>query len=132
MAGIQTTQDVRADRRHRVKELRARQGFARQLLDFYGALLAVQEKAYVAAASVRPAGRNLASYCADVVVPGIVDVSLFAGPGQLQSPLLHRLATEQPGRMIGQWDARGSQALADRYLSRASRGPARDAVAGEV
>src|SRR5256884_9727330 len=105
MAEILTTQDVWADRRHRVKELRARQGFARQLLDFYGALLAVQEKAYVEAVSVRPAGRNLASYCADVVVPGIVDVSLFAGPAQLGSQLLHRLEPSQHLRLLGQWIA---------------------------
>ena len=38
--------DVWTDRRRRIKELRVRQGFARQLLDFYGALLAVQEKVY--------------------------------------------------------------------------------------
>ena len=132
MAAIQTTQDVWADRRHRVKELRARQGFARQLLDFYGALLAVQEKAYVEAASVRPAGRNLASYCADVVVPGIVDVSLFAGPDQLRSQLLHRLETEQPLRMIEQWIAGDSQAMVDRYLARASLGPVLEALDAEA
>src|SRR2546429_8750428 len=132
MAAILTTQDVWADRRHRVKELRARQGFARQLLDFYGALLAVQEKAYQEAASVRPAGRNLASYCADVVVPSVIDVSLFAGPDQLRSQLLHRLETQQPLRMIEQWIAGDPQVMVDRYLARASLGPVLEALDAEA
>src|SRR5205823_8892942 len=39
MAMTLTANDVWAERRRRVAELRARQGFARQLLDYYGGLL---------------------------------------------------------------------------------------------
>ena len=84
------------ERRRRVAELRARQGFARQLLDFYRALLGVQERAYLNAASSRPSADKLASYVADMVVPAVVDVSLFAGPDQLRGQLTDRLETEQP------------------------------------
>jgi FdhE protein len=132
MAAILTAPDTWVDRRRRVKELRARQGFARQLLDFYGALLAVQENACLEAASVRPPGRDLASYVAEVVVPSIVDVSLFAGPDQLRSQLLHRLETEQPVRMIEQWIAGESQPVVDRYLARASLGPVLETLDAEA
>ena len=124
--------DVWTDRRRRVKELRVRQGFARQLLDFYGALLAVQEKVYLEVASIHPAGRELSSYVADAVVPSIVDVSLFAGPDELRSQLLHRLETEQPVRMIEQWIAGEPQVMVDRYLARASLGPVLEALGAEA
>jgi len=105
MAVTLAATDIWADRRRRVSELRTRQGFARQLLDFYGALLAVREKAYLDAASAAPAPSELASYVADVVVPSVIDVSLFAGPDRFRSQLIHRLETEHPIRMIERWIA---------------------------
>ena len=105
------------ERRRRVAELRARQGFARQLLDFYGALLGVQERAYLNAASSRPSADKLASYVADMVVPAVVDVSLFAGPDQLRGQLTDRLETEQPARILRRWIAGEPQPMIDRYLA---------------
>jgi FdhE protein len=116
------------ERRRRVAELRARQGFARQVLDFYGTLLGVQERAYRDAASHRPPPDMLASYTADVVAPRVVDASVFAGPDRLRSQLMHRLETEQPQRMIERWIAGESQPAIDRYLARASLGPVLEAL----
>jgi len=116
------------ERRRRVAELRARQGFARQLLDFYGALLGVQERAYLNAASSRPSADKLASYVADMVVPAVVDVSLFAGPDQLRGQLTDRLETEPPARILRRWIAGEPQPMIDRYLARASLGPVLEAL----
>src|SRR5207253_6632992 len=96
MAVTLTANDVWAERRRRVAELRARQGFARQLLDFYGALLAVQEKAFQGAAAASPAGADIASYVAEVVVPSVVAVSLFAGPARWRSEVILRLEPDNP------------------------------------
>ena len=128
MAVSLTASDIWTQRRRRVAELRVRQGFARQLLDFYGALLGVQEKAFLEAASARPREDSVASYVADVVVPSIVDVSISVGPDQLRSQLIHRLETEHPIRMIERWIVGGEQPLVDRYLARASLGPVLEAL----
>jgi len=132
MAVTLTANDVWAERRRRVAELRARQGFARQLLDFYGALLAVQEKAFQEAAAASPAAADLASYVAEVVVPSVVDVSLFAGPDQLRSEVIHRLETEHPLGMIERWIAGDEQPIVDRYLARAAVGPVLEALGAEA
>ena len=116
------------DRRRRVAQLRGRQNFARQLLDLYGALLAVQEKAFADAAAASPDAGDLAAYVAEVVVPSVVDVTVFAGPDRLRSELMHRLETEDPRQIIERWIAGGEQALVERYLARASLGPVLEAV----
>src|SRR5438309_10707541 len=128
MAVTLTANDVWAERRRRVAELRARQGFARQLLDFYGALPAVQDKAFQEAAAASPAAADLASYVAEVVVPSVVDVSLFAGPDRLRSEVIHRLETEHPLGMIERWIAGDEQPIVDRYLARAALGPVLEAL----
>jgi FdhE protein len=120
--------DLWTQRRRRVSELRTRQGFARQLLDFYGALLGVQEAAFQEAAAAMPAPEDVASYVAEVVVPSVVDVSLFAGPDRLRSELIERLETEQPVGMIEQWIAGDEQPIVDRYLARAALGPVLEAL----
>jgi len=50
MAQAAVAAEPYADRRRRTDELRRRHAFAREVLDFYGALLAVQEQAYEEAA----------------------------------------------------------------------------------
>ena len=120
--------DIWAQRRRRVSELRARQGFARQLLDFYGALLGVQETAFQEAATALPAADDVAAYVAEVVVSRVVDVSLFAGPDRLRSELIHRLETERPVGMIERWIAGDEQPIVDRYLARAALGPVLEAL----
>ena len=112
-----------AERRRRVAELRVRQGFARQLLDFYGALLGVQEKAFLDAGSDMPPPSQLAAYVAELVVPRVVDVSVTAGPERLRSQVLDLLEKNDPLEIVERWIANGEQPLVDRFLARASLGP---------
>jgi hypothetical protein len=120
------------ERRRRVAELRARHRFVRQVLDFYGALLGVQEAAYHEAVSNRPPAHALAGYVADMVVPRVVDATIFAGPDRLRSDLLHSLEAELPLRMIERWIAGESQPAVDEYLARASLGPVLEALGPEA
>jgi FdhE protein len=125
---VAISSDVWAERRRRVGELRSRQGFARQLLDFYGALLGVQEKAYADALAASPSASDLAAFVAEVVAPGVLDVSVSAGPERLRSDLLHRLQLEDPRRMVEGWIAGAAQPPVDRYVARASLGPVLEAL----
>jgi hypothetical protein len=120
------------ERRRRVSELRTRQGFARQLLDFYGALLSVQEKAYFEAIAASPPAGSLAAYVTEVVVPSVIDVSISAGPERMRSELIHRLEVEQPGRMVEGWLEGENQTMIDRFLARASVGPVLEALGGDA
>lgn len=120
--------DVWTDRRRRVAELRVKQGFVRQLLDFYGALLGVQEKAYRDAASASPPPDGLAAFVAEVVAPGVIDVSISTGPERLRSQLIHRLETQHPQRMVECWIAGEQQPMVDRFLARAALEPVLQAL----
>ncbi|TMD30266.1 MAG: hypothetical protein E6I95_15815, partial [Chloroflexi bacterium] len=60
-------------RRRRTQDLRNRYPFAREVLDFYGAILVVQEEAYDAAGSAMPAPEDLVSYVAEMVMPSVVN-----------------------------------------------------------
>jgi len=117
-----------AERRRRVAELRSRSGFARQLLDFYGALLGTQESAFADAGSSQPAAETLAAYVAEVVVPGVVDVSVAAGPDRLRGDLMSRLAAADPRGIVERWIRGDDQPPIDRYLARASLGPVLEAL----
>src|SRR5439155_20001427 len=94
---------VGAERRRRVAELRARQGFARQLLDFYGALLGVQEAAFLEAAASPPPAADLAAYVAETVLPGIVDVGVAVGPDSLRSDLVRRFGAFEALELVRGW-----------------------------
>src|SRR5207249_11241236 len=75
-----------------------------------------------------PDARDLAAYVAEVVVPGVVDVTLFAGPDRLRSELIRRLETEHPRQIVERWIAGETQAPVERYLARASLGPVLEAA----
>ena len=129
---VAVTSDVWAHRRRRVGELRLKQGFARQLLDFYGALLGVQEKTYFEAAVASPSARDTAAYVAEMVVPGVLDVSLSTGPERLRSDLIRRLQVEDARRIVEHWIAGEEQPMVDRFLARASLAPVLEALTGEA
>jgi len=116
------------ERRRRVAELRSRQGFARQLLDFYGALLAVQENAFEEASLAAPPAESLVAYVAEVVLPSVVDVSVAAGPDQLRAEVLRRLGADDAHEMLRVWMNGDAQPAVDRYLARASLGPVLEAL----
>ena len=120
--------DVWTDRRHRVAELRTRHGFARQLLDFYGALLGVQEKAFVEATESAPPAHALDAYVAEVVFPSVVDVSVTAGPDRLRVEVIDRLASGEPREIVAGWMEFEEQSAVDRFLARASLSPVLEAL----
>ena len=128
MAAVIAPREVWADRRRRVAELRQRQGFARQVLDFYGALIGAQERSYRDAAQASPGAADIPSYVAEVVVPRILDVSLSLGPERMRSDLIHRLQQEDVRDMVQRWIDGKDQPSADRFLARASLEPVFEAL----
>lgn len=122
--------DVWAERRRRVAELRLRHGFVRQLLDFYGALLPVQEKAFVDAQSSLPPAASLVSYVAEMVVPSVRDVSIAVGPDRLRAELIESGSNSYD--VIERWIRGDGQPMADGYLARASLGPVLEALGSDV
>lgn len=128
MAAVLTQADVWLDRRRRVAQLRTRHGYARQLLDFFGALLSVQEKVFHEAAAAAPTASRLVAYVAEVVVPPVLDVSLAVGPERMRSDLIQHLERTDPRAMIETWMRGEDQPLVERYLARAALGPVLEAL----
>jgi hypothetical protein len=115
--------DAWAERRRRTSELRARQPFVRQVLDFYGALLPVQQEASTRAITDAPPPDRLVPYVVEVIVPRVLDVSIALGPDRLRVELLE---AENPRGIIERWIAGDDQPAADRFLARASLEPVRE------
>jgi FdhE protein len=121
-----------ADRRRRTAELRARHAFAREILDFYGALLGVQEQAHQEATSSRPSAIDLVAYVAEMVVPAVANVSIAAGPARLRDAIAARLETADPREIVAAWVGGEQQVMVDRFLARASLGPVLEALGRDV
>lgn len=122
---------VWTDRRRRTAELRRRYMFAGEVLDFYGALLGVQQHAYEEALSARPPARDLVAYVAEIVVPAVVDVSIAAGPPKLRDAVALRVEGTDPRDLVAAWIRGEDQVMVDRYLARASLSPVLEAVGPE-
>ncbi|HEV2032849.1 MAG TPA: formate dehydrogenase accessory protein FdhE [Candidatus Dormibacteraeota bacterium] len=119
-------------RRSRIAELRRRHAFAREVLDFYGALLAVQQEAFDEARSASPPVAGLIAYVAEMVVPAVLNVSVAAGPAKLRDAVLRRLETVDPRDFVAAWIRGEEQVMVDRYLARASLGPVLEALGPEA
>ena len=121
-----------AERRRRTGDLLARYPFVRELLDFYGALLGVQEQAFDEARSARPAARDVVTYVAEMVVPSVVNVSIAEGPQKLREAVALRVNRTDPRELVAGWIGSDEQVLVDRYLARASVGPVLEALGPDV
>jgi formate dehydrogenase maturation protein FdhE len=121
-----------ADRRSRTRDLLARYPFARELLDFYGALLGVQEQAFDEATAARPAPADLVAFVAEMVVPSVAHVSIAAGPQKLREAVAERTGSTDPREFVAAWIGGEEQGLVDRYLARAAVGPVLEALGPEV
>ena len=132
MAQVAIAAEPWADRRRRTLELKRRHGFATELLDFYGALLAMQEQAYGDAIVARPRARDLAAYVAEMVMPAAVDVSIAAGPAKLRVAVASRLETADPREIVAAWIGGEEQSMLDRFLARAALGPVLEATGSEA
>lgn len=129
MAAVLTQTDVWLERRRRVAQLRTRHGYARQLLDFDGALLGAQEKAFHEAAAAAPPASRLVAYVAEVVVPPVLDVALAVGPERMRSDLIRHLERTDPRVILETWMRSEDQPLVERFLARAALGPVLEALA---
>lgn len=132
MAQTAVASQIWADRRRRNVELRARQPFAREVLDFYGALLGVQEQAFDEAISARPDAGELVPYVAEMVVPAVANVSIAAGPQKLRDAVAVHVETMDAAALVAAWVKSDEQPAIDRFLARASLGPVLEALAPEV
>jgi len=128
MAAVLTRADVWADRRRRVTQLRGRYGHARQLLDFFGALLGVQEGAFHDATSSAVGPSHVAAYTAEIVAPAVIDVSVALGPERMRSEMIERLGKRDAREMIEAWMLGGDQPPVERFLARAALGPVLEAL----
>lgn len=120
------------ERRERTAELRRRYPFAREVLDFYGALLGVQELAYEEAITAKPPAGELAAYVAEMIVPAVVDVSLAAGPAKLREAVASRVDAGDAREVVTAWIRGEDQTVGDRYLARAAVGPVLEALGPDV
>jgi hypothetical protein len=117
-----------AGRRLRAEELRARHPFAGELLTLYLALLPVQEQAWERARERPPASEELARWAAAGVVPAVVQATMAAGPPALREAAHGRLAEGSTGDRLAGWLTGADLDPVDRYLARASLGPALEAL----
>lgn len=131
-AVISAGAQVWADRRRRAGELGSRQGFARQLLDFYATLVAVQERAFAEAAAESPAPDLVVAFAAEMVFPSVVDVAVAAGPDRLRAEVIRRTQIEDARAILARWTAGADQPAVDRFLARAALGPVLEALGPEA
>ena len=132
MAQAPVAASIWADRRARTAQLQRRHAFAREVLDFYGALLGVQELAYEEAMAANPGAGELVRYVAERVMPSVLDVTIAAGPDKLREAVARRLETTNPAEVVNAWMQSEDQSLVDRYLARASLSPVLEALGPEA
>jgi FdhE protein len=117
-----------ARRRRRARHLVERHSFAADLLRLYGALLDVQEPAFLKARDARPAPSSLAAYAADRVMGEVADATVTAGPAALAAAVRDRLRDGEPAKLVGRWLAGERQPPVDEYLARAAAAPVLEAL----
>lgn len=132
MAPAAVTAEPFADRSARARDLGVRYLFAAELLDFYDALLVVQDHVHSQAISARPGVPDLVAYVAEAVMPAIVDVTVAVGPRKLRDAAADRFRSTDPRELVAAWFGGKEQGVVDRYLARASAGPVLEALRAEV
>jgi FdhE protein len=132
MAPAAVAAEPYADRSARARDLGARYLFAAELMDFYSALLVVQDHVHSEAISARPGVLDLVAYVAETAMPAIVDVTVAAGPQKLREAAADRFRTTDPRELVAAWFGGEEQGVVDQYLARASAGPVLEALRAEV
>ncbi len=121
-----------SERHRRTLELRGRHAFAAELLDFYGAVLSVQERAFDEAISIRPPAQHLVAYVAEMVAPAVAEVSVACGPAKLREGVAARMDSGDPREIVAAWIGGEEQPVIDRYIARAALGPVLEALGPEI
>ncbi len=122
--------DPWSDRRRRTAELAERYPFAAEVLNLYGALLDVQERAFRAARAAPPPPEGVAAYV-QPVLSEVVDVTVKTGPRKLARDAVERVVAEDAENLVARWLRSEEQPPVDTYLARASAGPVLEAL-GDV
>lgn len=121
-----------SERTRRVGELRARYGFARQVLDFYAAVLSVQERVHAEVAADAPAAGDLVAYVAEKVLPRIVEVTATAGPDRLRAAVLANHERTDARAIVAAWIDGAEQSPVERFLARAALTPVLEGAEKDV
>src|SRR5262245_50003842 len=106
-------------RRRRVRHLLQCAPASRQMLVLFGALLDVQERAFLTAREDEPPTAALAAYVADRVMADVVDATREAGPASLAAAARERFQHGDRRAMVQGWLTGEAQPPVDRYLARA-------------
>jgi formate dehydrogenase maturation protein FdhE len=128
MAALAIDVDRWTERRRRTAELRERRPFAREVLDFYGVLLAVQEEAFREAAASPPPIDRLAAYISELVMPKVVEAALAAGPDNLRVAVSGRVEEADLRNVAGAWIGGEPLSPVDWFLARAATSPVLEAL----
>ena len=119
------------DRRRRARSLAQRYPHAAEVLRLYQALLDVQEGIYDAALAQRPTPEGLTSWMIGQALPGVLDVTVAAGPEKLATAAVARFHSADLDDLVGRWLRLEEQSLVDRYLARASSSPVFEALGAD-
>jgi len=117
-----------ARRRRRARQLLDRHGFAAQLLRLYGALLDVQERAFLATLDDAPSPSTLSLYVARQAMKDVAEATVAVGPAALAAGVQERLAVCDPAAFVAAWLAGESQPPVEQYLARAASAPVLEAL----
>ena len=128
MATVAIELDRWTDRRRRTAVLRDRRPFARDILDFYGALLSVQEDAYRDAAASPPPADRLPAYVSELVMPAVVGAALAAAPDALRLAISARTEEADLPGMVSSWMRGKAIPPVDTFLARAATSPVLEAL----
>ena len=113
------------ERRRRAHQLRDRHPFAAEVLTLYAALLDVQEPAFDAARGRPP---EAAAGLARELLPGVLDVTVAAGPAALGQAAVGRFHSADLDDLVGRWLRGAEQSAVDRYLARSACAPVLEAL----
>jgi Protein involved in formate dehydrogenase formation len=118
------------ERRRRVAELATEWPFARQVLMLYEALLGVQEGAHeqALAAGLADLG-EVPAFCAQRVMPGVVEATVAAGPEPLVTAAQALLYGGDLGAPVARWLAGEELDGFSAYFARAAGQPVLEALA---
>jgi FdhE protein len=110
-------------RRERAAELAERYPHAAEMLRLYQAVTVVQEKALQAGEPIA-----LAEYAASNILPGIVDVTVEAGPRALRDGVINVFCSADLVNLVRRWLDHQPLNPFETYLARASASPLLEAV----
>lgn len=120
--------EVWEERRRRALQLADRHPHAAEILGLYAALCEASGPLADRAREDRPERARLAAYVAEQALPGVMDVTLRAGPEKLQQLVLTRFHEADLQALVERWLGGGELSLADRYLVRAGTAPVLEAL----